>query len=70
MALSSMPMKVLDIAWSGRKTTQRDYNLMTEFPPGIDAAEFERRLAAFGEDPETRITVTLHGRRFVLQQEV
>ena len=35
---------------------------MTDLPLDIDAAEFERRLRSFGEDPETQITVTLHGR--------
>lgn len=69
MALSSQPMKVLDVRWSGRKTRRSDYDRMTDLPADIDAVEFERRLKAFGEDPETRITVTLHGRRFLLEQE-
>jgi methionyl-tRNA formyltransferase len=70
MALSSQPMKVLDIQWSGRKTSKRDYDLMTDLAPDIGAAELARRLRAFGEDPETSITVTLHGHRFVLRHEV
>ena len=64
------PMKPIAERWSGRKTCRRDYDRMTDLPPDIDAAEFDRRLRSFGEDPETRITVTLHGRRFVLEQEV
>jgi methionyl-tRNA formyltransferase len=43
---------------------------MTDLPLDIDAVEFDRRLRSFGEDPETRITVTLHGRRFILEQEI
>jgi methionyl-tRNA formyltransferase len=42
---------------------------MTDLPLDIDAVELERRLRSFGEDPETQMTVTLHGRRFILEQE-
>jgi methionyl-tRNA formyltransferase len=70
MALSAQPLKPIDERWSGRKTSRRDYDRMTDLPLNIDAVEFDRRLRSFGEDPETRITVTLHGRRFILEQEV
>ena len=70
MALSAQPLKPIDERWSGRKTSRRDYDRMTDLPLDIDAVEFDRRLRSFGEDPETRITVTLHGRRFILEQEI
>ena len=59
------PLRVLPIAWSGRKRTQRDYRDMCDVPVTLSKEELDRRIAAFGRgDYGCDLTVTLHGHKF------
>jgi len=40
----------LNIQWSGRKTTKRDYDIMKETGAGLSVEEINRRRRAFGRN--------------------
>ena len=61
------PLPVLDVSWSGRATTRRDFEALCELSVDVDAEEFQRRYRAVGEGPEHALFVNLHGRRFRLE---
>ena len=56
----------LDVQWSGRKSTRRDFDALCTLPQHVDEAEFQRRYRAVGEGPEHALTLTLFGHRFRL----
>ncbi len=66
---SAAPLPPLAVAWSGRKTTQRDFEALCALPPDVDAGEFERCYRAVGEGPHHALTITVHGQRFRLDNE-
>jgi methionyl-tRNA formyltransferase len=49
LAADDAPLSPIGVAWSGRKTTRREYERMRAVPPGMDAAEAARRRRAFAE---------------------
>ncbi|UGY20857.1 methionyl-tRNA formyltransferase [Bradyrhizobium septentrionale] len=67
LACDPSPLKELDIAWCGIKSTRRMYREMCELPAGISAGELARRIRAFHDDFRgIPLTVSLHGIRFQL----
>jgi methionyl-tRNA formyltransferase len=65
LATHSAPLNPLEIAWSGRRTTRRNYTALCEVSAEISKDELERRIGVFGaghfgQSP----TITLHGHRF------
>ncbi|WP_338701480.1 formyltransferase family protein [Bradyrhizobium sp. 26S5] len=67
LACDGAPLKELDIAWCGIKSTRRMYREMCELPAGISAGELARRIRAFHDDFRgIPLTVSLHGIRFQL----
>ena len=67
LAGSESPLAPLPVTWSGRPTTRRDFERLCEVPPDVGADEFRRRHRAVGEGPHHAMFVTLHGRRFRLE---
>ncbi|QIG93618.1 MULTISPECIES: formyltransferase family protein [unclassified Bradyrhizobium] len=67
LACDPSPLKELDIAWCGIKSTRRMYREMCELPAGISAGELARRIRAFHDDFRgIPLAVSLHGIRFQL----
>jgi methionyl-tRNA formyltransferase len=66
LATATSPLPVIDTMWSGRKSTQRDFEAMCALPTNIDAAELERRVRAFADGLQGSLNLTVHGRRFKL----
>jgi methionyl-tRNA formyltransferase len=66
LATSASPLPAIDEVWSGRKSTQRDFDAMCALPPNIDATEFDRRTRAFADGLQGSLYVTIHGRKFKL----
>ncbi len=64
LATSVAPLPAIDQAWSGRKSTQRDFEAMGRIAVDIDAVELDRRVRAFGDGLSGALSVSLHGRRF------
>lgn len=65
LATHSEPLNPLEITWSGRKSTRRNYAALCEISAEISKNELERRIGVFGaghfgQSP----TITLHGHRF------
>lgn len=55
----------LPVAWSGRKTTRRQYEILRTVPAWVTKDDLERRIAAFGpREAGDGLTVTLHGHTF------
>jgi methionyl-tRNA formyltransferase len=69
LATSAAPLAPSDTAWSGRKSTQRDFDALCRIPPDITAPELERRLRAFADGLPGALSLTLHGHRFRLAVE-
>jgi methionyl-tRNA formyltransferase len=51
LATCSNPLPRLPLRWTGRKTTRRDYAAICDIPLDISRDELDRRIAAFGDDP-------------------
>ena len=66
LAASTEPLPPTGDTWSGRKSTQSDFDSMCALPLDIDAAEFDRRSRAFADGLTGTLYLTLHGRRFRL----
>ena len=67
LAREPSPLRELDIAWCGIKSTRQMYRDMCELPTGISPAELARRIRAFHDDFRTiPLTVSVHGIRFQL----
>ena len=61
----SEPPATLPVAWSGRKTTRRQYETLRAVPAWVTKDDLERRIAAFGpREAGDGLTVTLHGHTF------
>ena len=69
LATSAAPLPRDEATWSGRKSTQRDFERMCQIPPDIAAAELEKRVRAFADGLPGALSVTLHGHRFQLGAE-
>jgi methionyl-tRNA formyltransferase len=67
LATSPEPLPVSGEAWSGRKSTQRDFDALCTLSPDIDAQEFDRRVRAVADGLKGTLSLTLHGRRFRLE---
>lgn len=59
-----------DLAWSGRKSTQADYDRLCALPLDIDAREFDRRKRAFAHGLTGKLTVEIHGQRFRIDDKI
>lgn len=70
LATSPDPLPLTDLAWSGRKSTQRDFDRLCVLPPMIDADEFDRRKRAFADGLEGKLTVEIHGQRFRIDDKI
>jgi methionyl-tRNA formyltransferase len=67
LAREPSPLRELDIAWCGIKSTRQMYRDMCELHAGISPAELARRIRAFHDDFRTiPLTVSVHGIRFQL----
>ena len=67
LAREPSPLRELDIAWCGIKSTRQMYRDMCELPTGISPAVLARRIRAFHDDFRTiPLTVSVHGTRFQL----
>lgn len=66
LATSATPLAPSGIGWSGRKSSQRDFETMCEVSVDITEAELGRRLRAFADGLPGALSVTLHGHRFRL----
>lgn len=65
LAMQTAPLAELPIAWSGRRSTRRDYAALCEITSEISKSELERRIPVvghghFGMSP----TITIHGHTF------
>lgn len=60
------PLPRIDAVWSGRATTQRDFEALCHLPQDVTEAEFQRRYRAVGEGPDHALHLTLFGHRFAL----
>ena len=67
LANSETPLAPLPISWSGRPTTRQDFERLCEVAPDVSADEFHRRHRAVGEGHQHAMFVTLHGRRFRIE---
>ncbi len=66
LATSDAPLPHVPVSWSGRKTTQKDFDALCALPADISEQEFDRRYRAVGEGPDHALTITLFGHRFTL----
>jgi methionyl-tRNA formyltransferase len=60
------PLPRINAVWSGRATTQRDFEALCHLPQDVTEAEFQRRYRAVGEGPDHALNLTLFGHRFAL----
>jgi methionyl-tRNA formyltransferase len=67
LATSAAPLPPSGLAWSGWKSTQRDFDAMAELTPEIAAEDLERRLRAFADGLPGALSIKVHGRRFRLE---
>jgi len=58
-----------DDVWSGRTTTQADFNALCRLPENVSEEEFGRRYRAVGEGPDHALEIILHGHRFKLDNQ-
>ncbi len=63
------PLPRIDEVWSGRTTTQADFDALCRLPAEFDEAEFQRRYRAVGEGPDHGLEITLFGHRFALDNQ-
>lgn len=70
LATSPDPLPHAGIAWSGTKSTQRDFDRMCDLPPDIDAREFDLRKRAFADGLEGKLSVQIHGYRFRIEDKI
>jgi methionyl-tRNA formyltransferase len=65
LATHSEPLNPLEITWSGRKSTRRNYAALCEISAEISKNESERRIGVFGAGHfGVSPTITVHGHRF------
>lgn len=69
LARNPEPLSHSDDVWSGRTTTQSDFNALCVLPVDVDEKEFQRRYRAVGEGPNHALEFTLHGHRFRLDNQ-
>jgi methionyl-tRNA formyltransferase len=66
LATLAEPLPESGDLWSGRKSTQRDFDALCTVSADIDAREFDRRVRAVADGLKGTLSLTLHGRRFRL----
>lgn len=66
LAVDPRPLPHVAAAWGGRRCTQKALEALCDLPPDIDAAEFSRREQAIKSIHGAALSLTLHGRRFIL----
>jgi methionyl-tRNA formyltransferase len=66
LARSLEPLEPNGAQWSGRKSSQRDYDALCRLPADIDAMELDRRQRAFADGLSGMLTINVHGRTFRL----
>ncbi|SEC66167.1 Formyl transferase [Bradyrhizobium erythrophlei] len=67
LARDPSPLRELEIAWCGIKSTRQMYRDMCELPAGVSPNELARRIRAFHDDFRAiPLTVSVHGIRFQL----
>lgn len=69
LAAELEPLPRIDAVWSGRTTTQRDFEALCRLPPDVNETEFRRRYRAVGEGPDHALEITLFGHRFGLDNQ-
>lgn len=69
MSQNIEPLSHSDDVWSGRTTTQADFDALCHLPENVSADEFNRRYRAVGEGPDHALEITLHGQRFKLDNQ-
>ena len=75
LAQNDEPLSRSGDTWSGRTTTQQDFNALCCLPigdmgdMGISAEDFQRRYRAVGEGPDHALEFTVHGHRFRLDNQ-
>jgi hypothetical protein len=69
VAVNAAPLLRRDEVWSGRTTTQQDFNALCRLPSDVSEAEFQRRYLAIGEGPDHALEITLFGHRFCLDNQ-
>jgi len=55
--------------WSGRTTTQKDFNDLCHLPSDVSEEEFQRRYRAVGEGPDHALDIVVYGHRFSLDNQ-
>ncbi|PIW28857.1 MAG: hypothetical protein COW30_06485 [Rhodospirillales bacterium CG15_BIG_FIL_POST_REV_8_21_14_020_66_15] len=60
------PLFRLDVAWSGRAWSKKDFEALCRLPDDIGETEFRRRHRAVGEGPNHALYFEKFGRRFSL----
>jgi len=69
LAQNAEPLRRSDETWSGRTTTQQDFNALCRLALDISAEDFQRRYRAVGEGPDHALEFTVHGHRFRLDNQ-
>ena len=69
LAVSAEPLPCINEAWSGRATTQQDFEAMCRLPPDVSEQEFRLRYRAVGEGPNHALEISLFGHRFCLRNQ-
>jgi uncharacterized protein (DUF427 family) len=67
LATSDEVLTILPDTWSARVTTRQDFETLCEGQPYVSENEFHRRHRSIGEGHEHAMFVTLHGRRFLIE---
>ena len=67
LARQDGPLAHLDTSWSGRKSTQRDFEAMCLLPLDIDPAELDRRQRAFADGLNGTLKIKVHDRIFRIE---
>jgi hypothetical protein len=60
------PLPRIDVAWSGRRWRQADFDALCRLPDDVDEGEFRRRYRALGEGPDHALEFVRFGHRFRL----
>lgn len=63
------PLSHSDDVWSGHTTTQDDFDDLCRLPENVSEEEFQRRYRAVGEGPDHALEFSLHGHRFILDNQ-
>ena len=69
LATREEPLSHSTEVWSGRTTTQQDFNDLCRLPSDVSEEEFQRRYRAVGEGPDHALEIVVHGHRFSLNNQ-